>query len=102
MIDSHLPIEISEEADNDLTSIFDYTFHEFGELQAVKYLGSFKSKFEALKANPELGRKRSEIRSGLRSISNHNHIIFYKIQEDRIRIARIIHSNQNILRFFPH
>ena len=49
--------ELSQEADQDLDEIFDYTEAEFGFDQAVAYL-KFDVLFERLLENPELKKKR--------------------------------------------
>ena len=68
--------ELSAEADNDLSEIYDYTAERFGAQQAVKYLISLEEIFIGLCGNPKIGRLRNEIRKDLRSISNESHIIF--------------------------
>ena len=55
--------ELSNEADNDLDEIYDYTAREFGDAQTIKYLMSFENVFENHCAHTSLGRKRDEISS---------------------------------------
>ena len=93
--------ELSQEADNDLNEIFDYTVDQFGIEQAIRYLGGFENVFENLCNNPKSGRKRDELRKGLRSISNQSHTVFYRILEDHIRIVRILHASRDIIKFLP-
>lgn len=93
--------ELSQEADNDLDEIYDYTAEQFGMEQAIKYLMGFETVFGNLCSNPQLGRKRNEIRKGLRSISNESHTVFYRILADRIRIVRILHASRDIVKFQP-
>ena len=57
--------ELSTEADQDIDAIFDYTEIEFGFDQAVKYVSEFDDFFVRLLDNPELGKKRDEIKAGL-------------------------------------
>ncbi len=85
-----LPIEISQEADQDLEDIFDYTLAAYGLEHAVKYVSSFDDIFDALSNNPALDRERSEVRPGLRSLIKEHLIIFYLPVDDRIRIVCII------------
>ncbi len=51
-----------------LDKIFDYTAHEFGMDQSVKYISAFDDVFEQLLQNPQIGLERKEIRDSLRSI----------------------------------
>lgn len=91
--------ELSEEADNDLLEIYDFTAEKFGADQAVKYLVGLESMFFALCLHPYTGRERNEIRIGLRSSSYVSHIVFYRIIESRIRIVRVLHASRDLQRF---
>jgi len=61
--------ELSEASDQDIVEIFDYTADEFGFDQAVIYVSEFHDLFNLLLQNPEIGRSRDEIKTGLRSIA---------------------------------
>ncbi|WP_379968577.1 type II toxin-antitoxin system RelE/ParE family toxin [Epilithonimonas sp. UC225_85] len=91
---------LSEIADEDLEGIFDYTMTEFGFEQAEKYLTEIEEVFQSLLINPELGKKRNEIKQGLYSVLKHNHIIFYRILETHIRIVRVLHGSRDIPKYF--
>ena len=91
--------ELSQEADNDLDEIYDYTADNFGVEQAVTYLSSFEEIFNDLCKHPELGRERNEIRSGLRSLAHQSHTIFYRVLTNKIRMVRILHGSRDIARF---
>jgi toxin ParE1/3/4 len=101
MVLSLLPYELSEETDNDLVEIFDYSIEKFGVDQAIRYLNSFEMLFENLCLNPRSARIRNEIRNGLRSVSHVSHIVINRIMPGCIRIVRILHANREIIRFFP-
>ena len=91
---------LSKEADVDLEEIFDYTQSHFNLDQAILYLSDFDDLFNQLVQNPELGKSRSEIKEGLRSIAKNSHIVFYRIDNERIRIVRILHGRRDIPKFF--
>jgi len=55
--------------------------------------------FLTLIDQPELGRKRNEIRSELRSLVYEKHIIFYRVMNDNIRIIRLLHGSRDIPKF---
>ncbi|CAN5414578.1 hypothetical protein BH09BAC1_BH09BAC1_22960 [soil metagenome] len=71
--------ELSDEADLDLEKIFDYTQEEFGFDQAVRYFERLEGILQQLIINPQLGRARPEIKSGLRSFPEGAHTIYYRI-----------------------
>lgn len=85
--------ELSQETEQDLSNIFDFTEKEFGTEQAIHYLLELENTFQQLSNNPQLGRQRTEIREGLRSITPNSHVVFYRIIEKRIRIVRVLHSS---------
>lgn len=91
---------LSEIADEDLEDIFDYTTTEFGLEQAEKYLYEIEEVFQNLLINPELGKIRNEIKEGLYSFPKDNHIIFYRILENHIRIVRVLHGSRDIPKYF--
>ena len=90
---------LSEAADTDLEDIFDYTLEEFGLDQAVSYVSEFDDTFETISENPEIGRKREEIREELRSLAKDKYVIFYRILGDHIRIVRILHGSRDLPKF---
>lgn len=92
--------ELSKEADRDLEEIFEYTINKFGLNQAVKYLNEFEVLFSELIINPDMGKNRNEIKSGLKSFSKSAHVVFYRIQNDKIRIVRVLHGSRDVLKFF--
>jgi len=93
--------ELSQDADDDLVSIFDYTSEQFGNEQAIKYLTLLDDVFQNLCNNPFSGRNRNEIAEGIRSIVYVSHIVFYKLIEEKILIVRVLHSSRDVSRYFP-
>ena len=91
---------LSEYADFDLEDIFDDTKHQYGFTRAVKYLNDLDAVFGSLVINPEIGRKRSELKDGLYSITEQEHIVFYRVQEDYIRIMRVLHGSKDMPKHF--
>ena len=91
---------LSEIADKDLEDIFDYTFDEFGYDQSEKYLLEIEEIFQNLIINPQIGKKRDEIKQGLYSFPKDNHIIFYRILDNHIRIVRVLHGSRDIPKYF--
>lgn len=91
---------LSQEADFDLEEIFEYSYAEFGLNQAIKYLGEIDDVFIKIVNTPEIGRTRNEIKQDLYSLPIGKHTVFYRILIDHIRIVRILHGVQDILRHF--
>ena len=91
--------ELSCEAEKDIELIFDFTVDEYGLQQAVSYIEKFESCFQQLLLNPQLGRSRNEIRQELRSLIQEQHVIFYRVLTDRIRVVRVLHGRSDIAKF---
>lgn len=91
---------LSQEADQDLEDIFEYTQSEFGLNQAIDYLNECEVIFSQLLQNPKMGRTRNEIKQNLRCFPKGSHIIFYRILQDHIRIVRILHASRDYPQFF--
>lgn len=88
--------ELSQDADQDIDEIFEYTKAVYGFSQAIQYLPEIEQVITKLLGNPGLGRNRDEIKRGLRSIPKGDHIIFYSQSTDRIRVVRILHGKRDM------
>ncbi len=95
-----MAFDLSKRAQQDLEDIYDFTVAEFGLNQADSYVLEFKASFVHLSENPKIGRERSEIRKGLRSLAKDNHIIFYRIIKTRTFIVRILHGSRDLPKQF--
>lgn len=93
--------ELSQDADDDLVRIYDYTSEQFGNEQAIKYLTGLEDIFQNLCKNPLSGRNRNEIAEGIRSISFVSHVVFYKLKEEKLLIVRVLHASRDVTRYFP-
>jgi toxin ParE1/3/4 len=87
---------LSDDADIDVDTIFEYSLDEFGIDKAIAYHEGLIKLFKQLTQFPEEGKARNEIKNGLRSMVYFSHIIFYRILSDHIRIVRVLHQSQNI------
>ena len=91
---------LSPEADRDIEEIFEYSQKNFGLDQAIKYITEFDELFTRLIDNPDIGRTRDEIKTGLRSFPKTSHVVFYRVLTDHVRIVRILHGSRDIPRYF--
>jgi toxin ParE1/3/4 len=92
--------KLSEFADSDLEDIYEYSFAEFGFMQAEDYLEGVHNLFEQLTLFPNEGILRKDIAENIRSIPYQSHIVFYLIYEKSILIIRILHQSQNAQDYF--
>jgi toxin ParE1/3/4 len=92
--------KLSEHADFDLVAIYDYTVYQHNFNQAEKYLKDLDVVFNQIVNNPGIGRKRDELKTDLYSITEQEHIIFYRILENHIRIVRVLHGSKDMPKQF--
>lgn len=96
----HNDYEISKEADIDVDKIFEFTVLEFGYLQAIQYHEEFMHLFNQLVDFPFEGKPRKELQRGIRSVTKGSHIVFYKNNNEKIFIVRILHHSQDANEIF--
>jgi len=90
---------ISPIARNDLKNIFQFGMSNWGEAQSSKYLDHLKTQLWTLTEQPEMGIERDELLPNLRSFPVESHVIFYRLEIEKIEIIRVIHGRQDPLRF---
>jgi toxin ParE1/3/4 len=87
---------LSKEAQADLNEIKSYSDTTWGKKQAKEYLSVIRGSLEKLAIYPEFGKTRNEIFDGLRSFSVARHIIFYRLGNTEIEVARILHNRMDV------
>lgn len=83
-------------AEQDLINIWLYSFHNWGEGQADKYLDSLEEAFKLLRDTPLLCRERQEFSFPVRIYHHAHHMIIYLGLEDGIDIIRVLHESMDI------
>ena len=83
-------------AEQDLIDIWLYTFSEWGELQADKYLDEMEAGLRLLAENPNIGVDFSFIRAGYKRFVINHHLIFYQIKSNNLEIVRVLHESMDI------
>lgn len=89
-------IRISDDAENDLVEIGDYTELRWGPLKCEEYLDSMAHCVEMLASNPHMGTPRADIRSGLYLWPHGSHLVFYRFDDEVIEVGRILHSSMDV------
>ena len=91
---------LRQQAQDDLESIWIYSYREWGDEQADQYIRSPLSRFTWLSENPQLGKQRAEIKPGYYCFPEGMHLIFYKITQDGIDIIGVPHQNMDVVSYF--
>ena len=82
---------VSDAARSDLDEIWFYIAQDDPDA-ADRFLKAIISRFPKLAAMPQLGRRREELSSKLRSFPVGRYVVFYRPMENGIEIARVLHG----------
>lgn len=63
---------------------------------ASRFISRLKDRCNELLPFPGSGRKRDEIKSGYRSVTEGEYVVLYKVVEDELVIVRIIHGKRDL------
>jgi toxin ParE1/3/4 len=89
--------DLTNEAVEDLTKIWDYTFDKWSEKQADKYYKMLLENCQHIAEDPNIGRHYEGIREELLGLKANQHIIFYrKLNNKSIEITRILHERMDL------
>lgn len=86
---------ISKRAENDVREIWRWSFEQFGEAQADRYLDELDSGIKACGSDPEDGKQRDNVRPGYWSRLVRKHVVFYTFSDDEVLIQRVLHSSMD-------
>ena len=89
--------KLTNEAVDDLTKIWDYTFKKWSEKQADKYYEMLLDNCQNIADEPNIGKNYDGIREDLFGQKANRHIIFYrKLNDKPIEITRILHERMDL------
>lgn len=90
-------VVLRQEAIDDLTDIWEYTYQKWSENQADKYFESIKLACKEIGHNPKIGKVYTEISKNLFGLKSGKHIIFYhQVSEDELEVIRILHERMDL------
>jgi toxin ParE1/3/4 len=89
-------VAFAPRAQQDYDDILLYGLQTWGEIQMVSYQDDLDRALEELGAFPEIGRRRPDYFFGCRTHPVRSHILFYEIDQDEIRIVRILHHTADV------
>lgn len=88
---------LRQEAINDLSDIWDYTFHKWSVNQADNYYQKLKAACKEIEEKPNIGKNYPEISKFIFGLKTEKHIIFYQqITDVEIEIIRILHQRMDL------
>ncbi len=90
-------VEVSVEAAEDLIMIWE-SIGAHNPDAADRYLHKIDDRIDSLVEMPARGVPRDDLSAGLRMLVEGNHLIFYRIENDHVKITRVLHGSQDIAR----
>jgi toxin ParE1/3/4 len=97
----HKPPAIwSPETLDDIDHLWDYYSHVAGRATADKIIREIAKVVKTVDEFPYAGRARDDIRVGLRSLTATPQIVFYRLNNDRPEIIRVLDGRQDIEEIF--
>ena len=93
--------EFSQKAVSDLEEIGDYIARD-NYKKALDFVEEIRKCCFAITNSPNAAPLRENLGIDIRMLSFGRYLIFYTIQNDRIRIERVLHSARNLLPSFFH
>lgn len=90
-----MKVFVSEQADADLLQIVTYLV-ERNPGAAYSIAREIDRKFENLSRFPFIGRERSSLAPGLRSVVAGMNVIFYVVESDRIVVVRVLDGRRDV------
>ena len=92
---------LTETALDDLRSSRDYTLATWGAEQEEFYLNKRWSRIESIRNEPFRYRLLDELFPGCRIASEGHHVLLFRVSEDTLEIARVLHSAMDFRRHPP-
>ncbi len=65
-----------------------------------KFVARFTEVLDRLAEHPEMGRRRDDLRPGLRSVSFNPYLVIYQIQNNAVEVVRLLHGARDIEALF--
>lgn len=91
-------VRLSAAARQDLADIWQTSFETWGAAQADRYLDNIGAALGRLETNPRLGPDCSDLVPGARRLVTGQHVAFYRIVGDHIRVIRVLHGAMDLPR----
>ena len=92
---------VSERAEADLREIWRWSYDQFGEDQADRYLDQLDEGLQKCGAEPEGGKQRDTLRAGYWSKLVRKHVVFYTFTDDEVLVQRVLHGSMDPGRHLP-
>lgn len=90
-IKSSRNLSLSPLAERDLLFILQHSLETWGEPRRDTYAATLGAAFADIERIPSIGRSREDVAPGCRGFSVQQHVIYYRVEQDTIRVLRVLH-----------
>jgi toxin ParE1/3/4 len=88
---------LAPQAEADLEDIAFYIFLESGSLEiADRLIESISERFALLGKHPQAGRRRDELRPGIRSFPVGQYVLLYRVDGNDVVIDRVVRGSRDL------
>jgi plasmid stabilization system protein ParE len=87
---------LAPEAKADLVELWFYVASERSIETADRLVDSITARFLLLSKHPRVGRRRDDLRTGIRSFPVGNYIVLYRIEGDDVLIQRVVRGSRDL------
>jgi toxin ParE1/3/4 len=92
---------VAPEAAADLDDIWEFVASRSSSLEtADRLIDTVIERFLLLARFPGIGRRRDDLRSGLRSLPVGQYLVFYRLEGDDVLILRVLHGARDVEALF--
>ena len=88
-------LDLSSDARADLNDILAYSAKQWGPVKAFDYVGEIRERMDALARGDLSGTRVDGIPSGLRRQIVSSHVIWFRVEGDRLRVVRVLHQSRD-------
>jgi toxin ParE1/3/4 len=87
---------LSPHVENELDEVWRYFANESSSIEvANRVVDSLTNQFLILSKHPRIGRKRDDLRVGLRSVAVGSYVVIYRVEGNDVRILHIVHGRRD-------
>ena len=88
---------VSPQVESELDEIWLYIVSESSSTEiADRVIDSITERFLELAKHPYVGRKRDDLRPGLRSVAVGSYVVIYRIEGQDVQILHVLHGRRDI------
>lgn len=88
-------LRVARLAKSDIDQAHDYIALD-NPSAAVRWVQRMRDEFKFLARNPGAGESCDEVRSGLRSFTVGNYVIYFQVGSDALEVVRILHGRRDV------